>query len=83
MDGLRHLRIERAHELILHLDDRDSKTAAQKLLGAFDADVAAAEDQRPAAVNVFDPLGDCVDVGDGPAKKDIRAFDTRNGRYDR
>ena len=93
-----HLLVERSHELVLRFHDGDSEAPLHQLLGAFEADVAAADDQRLKAglldvqeVSAFhlarqqlrEALHDRVHIRYGPAVEDVWAVEPGDRWHDR
>ena len=79
---LGHLRIERWHELVRHLDDRHLETAAREVLRHLQADEAAADDDRAARLFLHHPISYPAAVGNGPQGEDARQVDSGKGRPD-
>ena len=81
--GIRgHVRIEETENLGQHLDERDIDLLLPQVLRYFDADEAAANDDRLLRAGM-DRLDNAVHVRDHPQRVDSLVFDTLDGRTQR
>ena len=74
---LRHLGIERRHQLVRHFDDRDVKPTMDQVLRHLQPNEAAANHNRPPRTLRFDPLPDFPAIGDRAQGEDPRQVNTR------
>ena len=80
MEQLSHLRVQRGHDLIRGLDQRDVKPCMRQVFRHFKADESAADHRGPCELPALHQRPDGVCVRDGPESADPLRVDPRNLR---
>ena len=79
---IRHLRIERRHQLVRHLDDGDFEAPMDQVLSHLQPDETAPHDDRPMRVPGFYPLPDILTVGEVAQSENAGEVNARQWRTD-
>ena len=83
MKQFRHLRVERRHHLVLHLDQRHFHPCMDQVFRHLQADKASSDDSGTPRLLFHQHLLDLIRVRYGPQSVNIRSVNPRNGRYQR